>query len=355
MSAAAPFDGAYARRRAYNEPIVEIMQHKGESECQTGIGTVDELCNFEKLPYDRFGGRFDPRQVATPTRTNFVRSGLGDGLALAGKLGANPFQFGLIGSTDTHLGTPGAVAENQHQGQGGAGIVRGDGKAVGLPDNIEFNPGGLAVVFAEENSRDALFAGMRRRETYATSGPRMSVRFFGGWNLRDDLCGGGELAREGYAAGVPMGGELSATGNETRALRFATVALKDPQGAPLQRVQIVKGWQVGDEIREKVYDVAGTPGVGSVDIASCEISGEGHDSLCSVWTDPEFDPSARAYYYARILEVPSCRWSTFVCNAQGVRCEDRSTIPSDGAGCCDERYPKEIQERAWTSPIWVRP
>ncbi len=347
------FGRDYADRRRRDEPIVEIMQHKGESECKTGVGTSDELCGFEKLPYDRFGGQFDPRQVQPPTRTNFVRNGLGDGLLLEGKLGVNPFQFGLIGSTDTHLGIPGAVAEDRHQGHGGAGPIRGDGRPIGLPDNIEFNPGGLAVVWAEENSRDALFAAMRRRETYATSGPRISVRFFGGWQLADDLCSG-ELARAGYAGGVPMGGELPALPSSA-APRFATLAMRDSAGAPLQRIQIVKGWQAGDSIEEAVYDVAGTPGLGSVDTATCKISGEGHDTLCVVWTDPDFDPSARAYYYARVLEAPTCRWSTHICNEQGVRCDDPSTIPDNGAGCCDDRYPKVIQERAWTSPVWYKP
>ncbi len=300
-----PFDKRYAERRAANEPILEITQHKGESECQTGIGTTDELCGFEKLPYDRFGGQFDPRQVRQPTRTNFVRSGLSDGLALEERLGVNPFRFGLIGSTDTHLGIPGAVAEDRHQGHGGAGIVRPDGKTIGLPDNIEFNPGGLAVVWAEENSRDALFAAMRRRETYATSGPRMTVRFFGGWGFDEDLCDG-PLVRQGYADGVPMGGILPRS-STSLAPRFATLALQDAAGAPLERIQIVKGWQDGDEIREKVYDIAGSPGIGSVDTSTCKISGAGAAALCSTWTDPDFDPNSRAYYYARVIEVPTCR------------------------------------------------
>ena len=348
------FTEEYAKRRAHNEPIVEITQHKGESECQTGVGTTDEQCGFENLPYDRFGGRFDPRQVFEPTRTNFVRSGLSDGLALDAKLGTNPFRFGLIGSTDTHLGTPGAVAEDRHQGHGGAGIVRPDGKAIGLPDNIEFNPGGLAVIWAEENSRDALFAAMRRRETYATSGPRMTLRFFGGWDLPEDLCGG-PLVSAGYENGVPMGSNLSTRTSATTAPRFATLAAKDASGAPLERLQIVKGWLDGGEIREKVYDIAGKAGVGTVDTATCTISGAGQDTLCDVWTDPDFSPGERAYYYARVLEVPTCRWSTHICNAQGVRCDDPSTIPPNGEGCCDDRYPKSIQERAWSSPIWYNP
>ncbi len=353
-----PFDRAYAEKRAEYEPVVEMVQHKGESECQTGVGTNDELCGFEKLPYDRFGGAFDPRQVFAPTETNFVRTGLGNGLALEKKLGVNPFKFGVIGSTDTHLGTPGAVAENTHQGHGGAGMVRADGKAVGLPDNIEYNPGGLAVVWAEENSRDALFEGLRRRETYATSGPRIVVRFFGGWDLPSEMCAGG-LVDTGYAQGVPMGSDLRAASEAGGAPRFAVQALRDAgtsgsPGAPLERVQVVKGWLDGDEVKEKVYDVGGQPGSGSVDTSTCEVSGSGADSLCKVWTDPDFDPASPAFYYARVLEVPTCRWSTHICNAQGVDCSDPSTIPEAGEGCCDPRFPKEIQERAWTSPIWYR-
>ena len=353
------FGPEYAKKRAEYEPILEIMQHKGESECETGVGTTDEQCGFEKLPYDRFGGRFDPRQVFQPTATNFVRTGLSKGLQLEQTLGTNPFKYGLIGSTDTHLGTPGAVAENTHKGGGGAGMVRADGKDVGLPDNIEFNPGGLAVLWAEENSRDSLFAAMQRREAYATSGPRMTVRFFGGWDYPADLCGG-DIVDVGYAEGVPMGGDLAPSVSANGSPRFVVQALRDPgtkvsPSAPLQRIQIIKGSLEGGEVREQVFDVAGKAGVGSVDTATCEISGAGSDSLCTVWTDPDFDSRSSAYYYARVLEVPTCRWSTFICNAQGVDCSDPSTIPESGEGCCDARYPKEIQERAWTSPIWYRP
>jgi len=349
-----PFGPDYASTRARYERVVEIMQHKGESECRTGVGTSDEQCGFEKLPYDRFGGRFDPRQVFTPTETNFVRTGLGRGLALEAALGVNPFKLGMIGSTDTHLGTPGAVAENTHQGHGGAGMVRADGRPIGLPDNIEYNPGGLAVLWAEENSRDALFEAMRRRQAYATSGPRIVLRFFGGWDYQPEICDG-DLAGIGYAGGVPMGGDLPPPASD--APRFAVQALRDPgsevsPSAPLERIQIVKGWLDGDEVREKVYDVAGRAGGASVDTSTCERSGRGWDSLCTVWRDPDFDASERAYYYARVLEVPTCRWSTWVCNAQGVDCDDPSTIPPGGAGCCDPAYPKEIQERAWSSPIW---
>lgn len=353
-----PFGRDYAEKRAEYEPILEMMQHKGESECQTGIGTSDEQCNFEKLPYDRFGGRFDPTQVFAPAQTNFVRSGLGSGLALQQKLGVNPFKYGFIGSTDTHLGTPGAVAENTHQGHGGAGMVRADGKAVGLPDNIEYNPGGLAVLWAEENSRDALFAAMRRREAYATSGPRMVVRFFGGWDYPEGTCGG-DLVGAGYAQGVPMGGDLPAPATPGGAPRFVVQALRDPgtevsPSAPLERVQIVKGWLEDGEAKERVYDVAGKAGVATVDTSTCARSGGGADSLCAVWSDPDFDATTSAYYYARVLEVPTCRWSAYICNAQGVDCSDSSTIPPGGEDCCNTAFPKEIQERAWTSPIWYR-
>jgi hypothetical protein len=359
----APLDTAYAQARAAAEPLAEIMQHKGDSECSLGGASAsDELCGFEKLPYDNFGGKYSSWLRHAPQPINYLRTALGQGLVLEEQLGVNPFKLGFIGSTDTHLGTPGAVSEQDHPGHGGAGAPAADEIPVGLPDDIEFNPGGLSVLFAEENSRDALFAAMRRREAYGTSGPRIDVRFFGGFGLPASLCSAPDLVAQGYALGVPMGGDLRPTADArsgapsfvVRAVRDAGTA--DRPGTLLQRIQIVKVWTQNGSAQEKVFDVAGDARNGAtVDPTTCATSGPGAETLCAVWRDPDFAPGAHALYYARVLENPTCRWSTYVCNKAGVRCDDPSTVKSGFAGCCDERYPKAIQERAWTSPIWYTP
>ncbi|MFI5216378.1 MAG: DUF3604 domain-containing protein [Candidatus Limnocylindria bacterium] len=348
-----------ARTRAELERLVEVMQHKGDSECRLSPDTTDELCGFEKLPYANFGQKFFPYFAKQPARLSFVRETLGVGLAEEARLGVNPFKYGLIASTDTHLGTPGAVDEASHPGHGGAGAPAARELPKGLPDDFEFNPGGLAVIWAEENSRDSLFEAMRRREVYGTSGPRHVVRFFGGWRLPADLCAQESFAASGYASGVPMGGDLPArTGDRPS---FAVSALRDPgteqsPGVALQRVQIVKGWLENGVSRERVYEVAGDPHNGaSVDLKSCIPEGSGSDSLCSVWRDPDFDASQRAFYYARVVENPSCRWSTIVCNEKGVDCSDPASVPEELAVCCEPGRAKTVQERSWTSPIWYAP
>jgi hypothetical protein len=359
-----PIDRAWALERAAFEPLVEVMQHKGDSECRLGPGSPDELCGFEKLPYDNFGGRYSLGESNEPAPANFVRNALAQGLLEEQRLGANPFKYGLVASTDTHIAAPGYVSERAHPGHGGAGPPVGRELPRGLPDAIEFNPGGLAVLWAEENSRDALFAAMQRREAYGTSGPRMIVRFFGGFGYHDDLCQSRAFAEEGYAGGVPMGGDLprAPTGaGRARAPVFAVLALRDAGpapdgGTPLQRIQIVKGWLEEGELREKVYDVAGDAGNGAgVDPATCERRGDGFESLCAVWHDPDFDVGERAFYYARVLENPSCRWSAHVCNAHAVDCSDEASVAEGLEPCCDASVPRTIQERAWTSPIWYAP
>ena len=347
-----------AARRARFEPLVEVMQHKGDSEC--AFSAEDELCGFEKLPYESFGAKFVPWLLGgeTPSPTNFVRSALGRGLALEAEHGANPFRFGLVASTDTHLGAAGLVEEEAHPGHGGAGAPGSDALRPGLDDDLEFGPGGLAVLWAEENSREALFDAMRRREAYATSGTRPVVRFFGGAGLAPDLCEQPDFAARGYAEGVPMGGVLPP--GDGAAPRFAVLAARDPgtetrPGTPLQRVQIVKGWLEDGAPRERVLDVAGGANGASVDLRSCETTGPGEAVLCSVWQDPEFDPAAPAYYYARVLENPTCRWSQYACNASGVDCADPSSIGPGLEPCCAPEHRPAIQERAWTSPIWYTP
>jgi len=359
-----PITAQDARARARFEPLIEIMQHKGDSECLLGGDTTDEACGFEKLPYNSFGGVRQPEAVwefFQPDGGGMVRAALKKGLAVEASVGENPFQYGIIASTDTHLGTPGLTAEYQSFGHGGAGTTAGEGMPMGLPDNLEFNPGGLAVVWAEENSRDAVFDAMLRKETYGTSGTRPVVRFFGGWDYPEDLCSREDFVTVGYAAGVPMGGELSSASKADLAPVFAVSALKDPgveghPGSPLQRVQIIKGWvDAAGETHERVVDIAGGSNGASVAPATCEQQGGGEEALCAVWRDPNFDPGHRAFYYARVLEDPSCRWSQYVCNAQGVVCSDPATIPAGLEACCSDDHVAVVQERAWTSPIWYSP
>jgi hypothetical protein len=363
-----PITSVDAARRANLERVVEVMQHKGDSECMLGGATEDELCGFEKLSFQNFIGRYATWFAESPRPNSFVRRSLEEGLVEEARLGVNPFKFGLIASTDTHLGTPGAVSERDFPGHGGAGVPAAKDLPPGLPDDIEFSPGGLAGIWAEENSRDALFAALRRREVFGTSGPRMSVRFFGGWDFPADLCESGDVVSTGYSAGVPMGADLPAPPARGApgfapafaprfAPRFAVWAMRDSSaaGTALQRLQIVKGWVENGEIRESVVDVAGNPTNGAdVDLATCQPRGAGANSLCAVWRDPDFEPGERAFYYARAIENPSCRWNTYVCNAAGVECSG-DDVPDELEACCDATVPKTLQERAWSSPIWYTP
>ena len=356
-----PLDAAEAIVRRGLEPLVEMNQHKGDSECRPGVnGSTDELCGFEKNNRLQL---FNP--VSNPNQSfpslNYVRNALREGLVQEQLLGVNPFQFGLLGSTDDHKSTPGDVDEPDFGARGHIGNRDRNAQTILAritPAGIEGNPGGLAVVWAEENSRDALFAAMRRREVYATSGTRPILRFFAG-KEQGLKCGDPAFVESAYAGGVPMGSEIgSVRGNASP--RFGLLAQRDPgspglPGGKLQRAQIVKGWvDVFGVSHEKVFDVAGDADNGAtVDTATCTPSGTGADALCAVWEDPEFDRAQRAFYYARIVEDPSCRWSQYVCNSLGVDCS--GTVPPEYAECCNVAVPKTIQERAWSSPIWYRP
>jgi len=376
-----PVTAEEARRRAHWNTLFEVMQHKGSSECDSRTATwaADEYCDFEKMGYDSFGGKNtgmaadgnldwltifvsdeDLPVTKLPEDSNFLRYGLKKGLQQQSELGVNSFKFGLISSTDTHIAAPGLTMEKNHPGHGGAGMGAGGGMPKGLPDELEYGPGGLAVLYAEENTRDALFAAMRRREAYATSGTRPILRFFGGWNYAQDLCSKDDMVAQGYAGGVPMGGDLSAPDIQATAPQFVISAQADSgtreyPGSPLQRLQLIKGWYEDGEMREQVMDVAGGDNNASVDINSCEPSGSGHQQLCTVWSDPDFNPQAPAFYYTRVLENPSCRWSQRICADAGVRCEDPATVPEGMANCCAPEHQKVIQERAWSSPIWYTP
>lgn len=359
-----PIDAAYAQERAFMEPIFEIYQHKGDSECLPGQTISDELCGFEKLPYANFAS-ITVNLFTDPDPRDFLRAALGEGMKHRQTLGANPFKHGFVASTDTHISAPGHTPERGYAGHGnvGKGATAAEFET-GLVDYPNNSGGGLAVVWAEENSREAIFQAMRRRETYGTSGPQIVIRFFGGWSYPDDMCDDPDLERIGYERGVPMGGDLPEPSGG-RAPTFALSAIQDPgteqePGTPLQRIQIIKGWlDASGELRAQVFDVAGDPdNAASVDLDSCEPDpGEGgFAELCATWTDPSFDSARPAYYYARAIENPVCRWTTWQCNADGIDCDRPETVTEGYEGCCDEaRVPKTVQERAWTSPIWYTP
>ncbi len=358
---AGDYSPGQARLRVRIEPMFEIMQHKGDAECWYGVGVRDEFCAFEKLPYDRFVGRFfrGLREHPEP-RDGYARDILAQGMRYFRGIGVDPYQVGFIGSSDTHLGTPGAVEETGHQGHGGAGKMSFGEVQPGLPDDLEYNPGGLAAVWAEENTRDSLFAALRRREAYGTSGPRIRLRFFGGWNYDPQLCSRElrELVAQGYARGAPMGGVLEPAADGARP-GFVVDAWRAAGGedAPLQQLQIIKGWlDARGRAQEKIYTVAGDPDNGAgVDLATCRGRGSGYDRLCQVWQDPDFESGQQAYYYARVLQNPGCRWSAHICAAHQVDCKRPQTITEGLEGCCAREHRPVIQERAWSSPIWYRP
>ena len=386
-----PVSAQELKNRLFFEPVVELVQHKGASECrwdrsrQAGLSTEDELCSFEQVPGDNLGmlgtvngavltDRARLMELPDFGRRNMVRNALKDGLTLGQGNGTNPFVMGFIGSTDTHSATPGAAEEENFTGH----LGRRDSGFRNVQDHFYSNPGGHAVVWAEENSRDAIFSAIRRKETYATSGTRPVLRFFGGSELDDNACSDPLGVTKAYASGVPMGGSLDRV--ET-ALKFFVSAQKDPgvlgnPGTDLQRIQIIKGW-VDDagQSHERVVDVAGDADNGAdVDPVNCQRRGRGDSQLCAVWQEPDFDPDAPAFYYARVVENPTCRWSTLQCQNAGVNpfaadCADQAEHANQDAGdrlgasgdvygkCCLDPgqqpfYSPVIQERAWSSPIW---
>lgn len=343
--------GEAAALRASYETLAEIVQHKGSSECYFNpLGQTDELCAFEQLPQRSWSDNQPPQPG-----DGFLREVLKEGLELEQSLGTNPFRFGFIGSTDTHLGAAGAISESGFPGHGGAGIPAGEEVPPGLPDLLEYSPGGMAVLWAEENTRESLFKAMQRREAYATSGPRILTRFFGGSKLPRDMCQSKNFAQTGYELGVPMGAQLDSSEGQS-APRFAVLAAKDADSHGIERIQIIKGWLDEDGARqEAVYDVVESANQATIDEDTCVVSGSSAAELCGVWEDPEFNPDELAYYYSRVLESPRCRWSQQICVARGVDCDNPDTITEGLENCCVASHRKVIRERAWASPVWYRP
>ena len=363
-----PVDDAWARKRIRNEPLVEVTQVKGTSETHPFLSDSDEWADFEIMPY-----RVATNLPSEP-KGSYAREALLDGLALAEAGITNAYQFGLVGATDTHVGASSLDesnffskvglldADGERRGSvpidaGTAEVIRSAGRL-----NVEeingrnyatggyetWSASGLTGVWAEENTREALYEALRRKEVFATSGPRIKIRLFAGYDYGEN----DEIA-DRYAKGVPMGAELH--GADGRAPILVASALQDPNSAALQRLQIVKGWVASGQTHEQVYDVACSDGGqvdpvthrcpdngAEVDLSDCSITENvGAPNLEVVWKDPDHNPEHRAFYYARALENPTCRWSTWDAIKAGV--EPRPDLK------------KTLQERAWTSPIWVMP
>ncbi len=351
-----------ATLRARNEPLLEVFQHKGDAECSNGFDTLDappdEFCDFEKLrkvPFDDCGEGTGLNGIigqGCVSRRDFLRGILNAGLQQWTLLGFNPFRIGVVAATDTHNATAGRVEEDDYVGHFGSREIDAAGRLVAaVPSGPRNSPGGLIAVWAEENSRGPLFDAMQRREVYGTSGPRIGVRLFAGADVPDDLCSAGDFVSRGDASGVPMGAEIAAAAGGS--MKIAVQAERDvgtavAPGRGLERVQIVKGW-LDDEggARVEVFDAAITDAPGSVDELTCAPIGEGSDSLCAVWTDDAYDPERPAWYYARVLELPVCRWSWRDCLS--IPEGDRPDV------CDDPQVERAIRERAWTSPVWSTP
>lgn len=362
-----PLTREQAELRAYFEPIVEVTQYKGDSESHPFLSPEDDFADYETWD-ETDAAMLDPHQDEF-FRYEYIRSALMLGIGLLADIGANPFHFGMIGSTDSHTGFAAAEEDNfwGKTTKSEPSAERWRSPMVDpehLPDDLEFftvlqewqmAASGYAAVWATENTRDALFDAMRRKETYATTGPRLTVRFFGGFEFDSEDAYAPDLAQRGYGKGVPMGGELGKSPDDGSP-SFLISALKDPDGANLDRVQVVKGWREADgALVEKVYEVAlsgnrrpdpvtgKVPPVGNtVDVETATYKNTiGDAALTVVWKDPDFDPAEHSFYYVRVIEIPKPRWTTY----DAVRL---------GAEIPDE-VPKTTQDRAYTSPIWYTP
>jgi hypothetical protein len=368
-----PIDAAYANTRMRNEPLVEITQVKGTSETHPALSPNDEWADFEIMPY-RIATMIDSKPSGS-----YVREAYLNGLAIEAQSGANPYKFGLIGASDTHTGagsfdesnffskigildsTPtlrgaipmDAAALEQANKNDLQGTILVNGRR--YRDNAfrTWSASGLAGVWAEENTRTAIFSAFRRKETFATSGPRLQVRLFAGYPFDDNMIEQDDWVEQAYTSGVPMGGDL--LGQKRQTPKLVVWAAQDALSAPLQRLQVIKGSLNDGELTETLYDVACSDGLSvdaqthrcpdngaDVDLTTCNFSRDTGDAeLGAVWTDPDFDPSERAFYYVRVLENPTCRWSTWDALRAGVapRADLHATL----------------QERAWSSPIWYVP
>ena len=339
------------KRREQVEPAVEMFQIKGNSECALGAGTTDEECSFEQ-----FLPRCEPGQeTGCIFPTSMARDGLKKGLLLEQEIGFNPLRFGMIGSTDGHNSNPGDAEETDFRGM--AGLFTASAKLRLSPgpngnyDTLMRNPGGLAAIWAEENTRESLFAAIQRKEVYATSGTRIRLRFFASFEFADDVAASPDAVGPAYRTGVPMGSVLR--GNSSGFPSFLTIALRDPDSAPLDKVQIVKGWIENGQLKESVHDIACSDNrqpdpktdrcpasAAAVNLTDCSISGGvGETQFNSVWTDQQYSAEQNAFYYVRVLENPTCRWSTFDALRLGV--------PPP------EQVPSTVNEMAWSSPIWI--
>jgi hypothetical protein len=351
-----PIDAAYNATRARNEPLYEISQIKGTSETHPDLSPTDEFAGFEQWDYTLSADYERPKK----RRGSFARQALLDGLSQESAGNGNPFKYGFIGDTDTHN----AAGSNEEFNYTGKFAFENDpshrlngmpGQPAGQVRQVqEFSSGGLAGVWAEENTRESIFDAMQRKETFGTTGTMIKVRFFGGSDFTDADVKGAGAVKAGYARGVPMGSDLKVPAG--KAPSFMVMASKDPKSGNLDRVQIVKGW-LDDQGKqhEKVYDVVWSgdrkpdpktgklPPVGdTVNPATAEYTNSiGAPELSAVWTDPDFNPAQRAFYYVRVLEIPTPRWSTIDAARLKV------AVPKG--------LPVSIQERAWTSPIWYTP
>ncbi len=352
-----PITADYARTRMKWEPVIEVTQIKGDSETDPVLSPTDEFADFEPFKH-----AIDTKAIKQGLETqvdagDFARAALGRGLEFEATIGVNPYKFGMIGSTDSHTGMSSAEENNFH------GKTAFDSTPANTFDTFldikgfgaDVSASGMAGVWAEANDRNALFNAFLRKEVYATTGPRIRVRLFGGWDYSSGDAGKKDLAEIGYANGVPMGGDLTQA-PDGKSPRFLVYAIKDPRGGNLDRVQMVKGWlDENGAAQEKVYNIASSdervvhedgslnPVGNTVDLTTGAYTNKiGDAQLATVWEDPDFDPNTRAFYYLRVIEIPTPRHTLYDAIALGM--------PPDQTG-----HPPTIQERAYSSPIWYTP
>ncbi|SIQ60156.1 DUF3604 domain-containing protein [Marinobacterium stanieri] len=348
-----PISASYARTRMRWEPVAEVTQIKGDSETHPELSPDDEFADFETFEHVMaFNSEADAQSDQV---SNYARSGLKRGLEIEQQTGANPFKFGMIGSTDSHTGLS-TASEPNFWGKFGLDSIpeNMDQETTPHADGWSMSAAGMVAVWAENNTREDIFAAFKRKEVYATTGPRMQVRLFGGFDFDAADAQQNDLAEVGYRKGVPMGGDLTKA-EEGKAPSFLIQAVKDPEGANLDRIQVVKGWLDADgKSHEKVYNVALSEGrkdrgkdtrpVGNtVDLETGHYQNSiGDAELVTVWQDPDFDANQRAFYYLRVLQIPTARHTMLDAVALGR--------PHD-----EVNFPAVIQERAYSSPIWYTP